>query len=327
MNTASDRTLTVRVSQVRSLTPEIKAFELVHPWGGQLPGYGAGAHIDVHTPGGFRRPYSLARCAPAAGSPARYVIGVKRETASRGGSAALHEQVQPGDLLAVSSPRNSFALRSGAASHWLFAAGIGLTPLLAMAEQLAREGQDFRLCVFARSRAHLPFAEELAALGSHLRLHFDDPAEPEKLQLPALLAAAPPEAQVYLCGPAGFMQAVRSAAAGRAEENLHAEYFVAPDGAESSSRGEPFELLLLKRKLRVDVGSEQNAVQALAEIGIDIPTSCEQGLCGTCVVGWQAGPDQGKPEHRDYCLTGGERQHKVALCCCRAQGGPLRVDL
>ena len=322
-----DRTLTVRVARILALTPEVKSIELVHPWGGRLPGYGAGAHVDVHTPGGFRRQYSLARAAVAAAEVERYVIGVKREAASRGGSAAVHEQVREGDLIAISTPRNTFAVQPGPGPHWLLAGGIGLTPLLAMAEQLAQEGREFNLCVFARSRALLPFAGELAALGGHVRLHFDDPAAPEKLALPALLARPPEGAQLYLCGPAGFMQAAREAAAAWGEERVHAEYFAAPEGSETAGRGDAFELHLARRGLRVPVGPEQSAVEALAQIGIDIPTSCEQGLCGTCVVPWLASDDAGEPEHRDYCLTGGERRHKVALCCSRARGGRLVVDL
>jgi vanillate O-demethylase ferredoxin subunit len=330
-----DRTLTVRVARIQALTPDVKAYELVHPWGGRLPAYTAGAHVDVHTPGGFKRPYSLARAAGNAPAPARYVIGVKREPASRGASAAMHEQVQVGELLAISTPRNSFALQDGAGPHWLLAGGIGLTPLLAMAEQAVLEGRDVHLFVFVRSRQHLAFADALAALGTRVRYHFDDPAAPEKIDLAALLsptaAARPAGAHLYLCGPAGFMQAARRAAAewpeDWPEERIHAEYFAAPEGSADTSRGDPFELRLALSGSRLQVGADQSAVQALAAIGIDVPTSCEQGLCGTCVVPWRASEGGGEPVHRDFCLSGGERRHKVALCCSRARSGVLVVDL
>jgi vanillate monooxygenase ferredoxin subunit len=326
-----DRTLTVRVAHIQVLTPEVKAFELVAPWGGRLPGYNAGAHVDVHTPGGFKRPYSLARAAGDASSPLSYVIGVKREPASRGASAALHEQVQVGDLLAISAPRNSFALQPGTGLHLLLAGGIGLTPLLAMAEQAVAEGRDVQLCVFARSRSQLAFACALAALGPCVRYHFDDLAVPEKIDLATLLAGQPAGTQLYLCGPAGFMQAVRGAAANSPEhwpdDRIHAEYFAVPEGSADASCGDPFELRLALSGSRLQVGAEQSAVQALAAIGIDVPTSCEQGLCGTCVVPWRATDGGGEPVHRDFCLTGGERRHKVALCCSRARSGVLVVDL
>lgn len=318
------RTLTVRVARIVPMTPDVRAFELVHPWGGTLPGYAAGAHLDVHTPGGFMRPYSLARAA-GPGPVVRYVIGVKREPASRGASAALHERVQEGDLLAVSTPRGSFGLQPGA-RHLLLAGGIGLTPLLAMAEQLQAEGRDFALAVFARSRAHLAFADALAALGPRVQLHLDDPSAPEKIELGPLLAEAPADGQLYLCGPAGFMQAVRRVAAHWADDRVHAEYFAPPEGEGDRRAGAAFTLHLARRGVTLPVAADQSAVEALATLGVDIPTSCEQGLCGTCVVGWDA--RGAVPEHRDFCLTGGERRHQVALCCSRvAAGGTLVIDL
>jgi ferredoxin-NADP reductase len=318
-----DRTLTLRVQRIVPLTPDISAFEFVHPRGLALPGYAPGAHIDVHTPGGFMRQYSLAEAPPAHGSPQRYLIGVKREAASRGGSAALHGQVRVGDLLAVSAPRNSFALRAEASRHLLLAGGIGLTPLLAMAQQLARGGAEFTLCVFARSRAQLAFGDALAALGDRVRLHFDDPASPEKLDIEALLAGHPGGAQLYLCGPGGFMCAVQRAASHWRDDAVHLEYFAPPETGVDEAASEAFTLELAQRGITVAVAAGQSAVQALHELGIDVPTSCEQGLCGTCVVGWRAG----EPEHRDFCLSATERRCKIALCCSRAKSGMLTVDL
>ncbi|RYF63723.1 MAG: oxidoreductase, partial [Comamonadaceae bacterium] len=150
------RILTLRVSRITRETPEILGLELTHPWGRPLPPYEAGAHVDVHLPGGFSRQYSLAQAPHVAGH--RYVIGVKREAASRGGSASIHSRVREGDLLPVAEPRNTFTLAEGAAHHLLVAGGIGMTPLLAMAQTLAARGQRFTLCVFARSPEHLAFA-------------------------------------------------------------------------------------------------------------------------------------------------------------------------
>jgi vanillate O-demethylase ferredoxin subunit len=322
-----DRILTVRVDRITRQTADVQSFEFVHPAGRALPGYSPGAHIDVHLPGGFMRPYSLARAADGA-VVSRYVIGVKREPASRGGSAALHERVRVGDLLAIGTPRNTFELRADAAQVLLLAGGIGLTPLLAMAQQLVRAGRAVTLCVFARSRAHLAFADDLAALGAAVRLHFDDPAAPEKLELPALLARPQRDRHVYLCGPAGFMRAAldAAAAAGWPDEQLHLEYFAPPDGDAQAGVDEPFVLKLARRGIEVPVAADQSAVDALHDLGIDVPTSCQQGVCGTCVVGWSA-DGAGEPEHRDHCLSVTERRSKVALCCSRAKAGHLAIDL
>ncbi|WP_062364008.1 PDR/VanB family oxidoreductase [Variovorax paradoxus] len=322
-----ERTLTVRVERISRETPEILAFELAHPWGRALPGYEAGAHIDVHMPGGFSRQYSLARWslsnAPSHAASS-YVIGVKREAQSRGGSASMHERVREGDLLAISVPRNTFALREEAGHHLLMAGGIGMTPLLAMAQALAARGASFTLCVFARSEEHLAFADALhsSALAPHLRLHLDQGGASQRIDLRALLSERAPNTHLYVCGPGGFMKAVREAAAHWPEDTLHTEYFAAPTDANAST-GLPFTLKLAQRGISVPVAADQTAVDALHEVGIDIPVSCQQGLCGTCVV---EGDGEGA-EHRDFCLTGSERRHKVALCCSRARGRELVLQL
>jgi vanillate O-demethylase ferredoxin subunit len=119
------------------------------------------------------------------------------------------------------------------------------------------------------------------------------------------------------------MQAARRAAAHWPDEAVHLEYFAPPADAGGDEASEPFTLQLARRGLRVEVAAGQSAVQALHELGIELPTSCEQGLCGTCVVGWR----DGEPEHRDFCLTATERRSKVALCCSRAKSRVLTVEL
>lgn len=320
-----DRILTVRVARITRQTPDIVAFEFVHPWGRALPGFSAGAHIDVHLPGGFMRQYSLAQAAQPGHECDHYLIGVKREPASRGGSASLHERVKVGELLAISAPRNTFPIHAEARRHLLLAGGIGLTPLLAMAQQLAREGANFTLCVFARSPEHLAFAQALTdpTLTPHLRLHFDATGSTEKIDLGALLATHESGTHLYLCGPGGFMLAARNAATHWPDDTVHLEYFAAPakDGDESTD--EPFTLQLAQRRVTIQVGAEQSAVEALHDMGIDVPTSCEQGICGTCVVNWF----DGEPEHRDFCLSATERKGKIALCCSRAKSRALVIDL
>src|SRR6218665_578150 len=187
-----------------------------------------------------------------------------------------------------------------------------------------RRGATFRLWVFARSREHLAFADALRApaLAPRLRLHLDQGEAAERIDLHALLAERAPGAQLYLCGPGGFMQAVRDAARHWPEDALHAEYFAAPADAEQSA-GQPLTPGLAQRGISVPVAADQSAVDALRQVGIDIPVSCQQGLCGSCVV-----PGDGAgAEHRDFCLTASERQTRLALCCARAKGQELVLQL
>ena len=122
------------------------------------------------------------------------------------------------------------------------------------------------------------------------------------------------------------MQTVQNATAHWPEETLHTEHFAAPTGSEAATTGQPFILKLARRGISVPVAAEQTAVDALHDVGIDIPMSCEQGLCGTCVVA--LAPDQADAaDHRDFCLTTSERRSKIALCCSRAKTQELVLDL
>jgi len=317
-------TIPVRVARKRVEAEGICSFELVHAEGGALPPFTAGAHVEVHLPGGVTRPYSLY------GSPAdtqRYRIAVLRETASRGGSAALHERVAEGDRLAIESPRNLFKLADEARSHLLLAGGIGITPLLAMAEELTRRGAPFELHYCARSRARAAFVEQIerSAYSGHVSLHFSDGDAARRLDIAALLAQAPRGRHLYACGPAGFMDAVLGAARaqGWPEAQLHHEVFGALPV--DSSGDQAFEVQLGESGRIVPVPAGCSIVTALAQAGVTIPTSCEQGICGTCMTTVLSGT----PDHRDQYLTPEEQAagELILPCCSRAKSARLVLAL
>ncbi len=202
--------INVRVARKVPLAQDICAFDLVAADGGALPPFEAGAHIDVHldaAAGGWVRPYSL--CSPPL-ERHRWQIAALREPASRGGSVAMHERVSVGSLLAVSVPRHHFALAARAGHSLLLAGGIGITPLLAMAEQLWAQGADFELHHCTRTLARTPFRERVAAApwAGRVHGHLDDGPPAQRLDLDALLATPAPETHLYVCGPQGFMDAV-----------------------------------------------------------------------------------------------------------------------
>lgn len=324
MSTDLHTPLAVRVTAITRQTDDVSSFELTPLTITELPAFTAGAHIDLAAgPHGLRQ-YSLCN------TPAerhRYVLGVKRENPGRGGSRWLHEQVKVGDVLDISAPRNNFALNADATAHLLLAGGIGLTPMLAMAQALWQDGKDFLLCCFARSPAHLAFAEQLvtAPWRDRIRYHFDSaPADSldARIDLPALLGAAVSGSHLYMCGPQGFMDAVRTAASAWPEEQVHLEYFSAAAVVHEDG-DRPFEVSIASSGQVFTIGSGDSIAQVLLDNGIDILTSCEQGVCGTCVTPYL----DGLPEHRDYCLSKKERDSKVALCCARSRSGRLVLDL
>ena len=228
--------LHLQVRQRIPLAQDIVAFELRDPQGHALPAFEAGAHIDLHLPGdtpdapGRVRSYSLCN---APDERDQYLIAVQREAAGRGGSRWLHEHLQTGDTVIVGAPRNAFALRP-APHTLLLAGGIGMTPLLAMAETLWRQDRSFELHIGVRSRSRLAFAERLtqAPWSTCVQVHVDSPS-PDPTppwSLPALLAAQPSHTRAYACGPAGFMQAVQQAARalGWADDRVVIEHFAPP---------------------------------------------------------------------------------------------------
>jgi len=297
---------------------------LVPVEGTTLPAFTAGAHVDVHLPGGLVRQYSL--CNPP-GETHRYQIGVLRDAASRGGSQAVHEALHEGTELTISAPRNLFALSDNAPHHLLLAGGIGITPLLAMAEQLSAQGASFELHHCTRSRDRTPFVPRItaASYASKAHHHFDDGDAAQKLDIAAALAKAPAGTHLYVCGPQGFMDAVLNAgrAAGWPEERLHREYFAAAP-VDHSGDGS-FELEIASTGRVIPVRADQTALAALIDAGLDIPMSCEQGVCGTCLTGVKVG----KPDHRDQYLTAEEREacDQFLPCCSRSMSARLVLDL
>lgn len=320
--TASE--LNVRVARRTCEAIGIDTFELVPIDGGTLPPASAGAHIDVHVPGGLVRQYSLAN------DPAdshRYLIGVLDDPQSRGGSSAMHSQLNEGDTLRISSPKNHFPLAEDATHTVLLAGGIGVTPMLAMAERLLSSGASFELHYSTRSPERTAFRSRLAAerFSGHIHHHFDDGDPGQHLKLDAVLSLDDPGVHLYVCGPTGFMDWVLSSAstAGWPEERLHSEFFSAAP-VDTTDDG-AFDVRVASSGAVVRVAADQTVVSALAEHGINIPMSCEQGVCGTCLTGIL----DGEPEHKDLYLMPKEQilNDRFLPCCSRSRSDLLVLDL
>ncbi|WP_423457526.1 PDR/VanB family oxidoreductase [Ottowia sp. VDI28] len=315
--------LRVRVARKDQTALGITSFELVSADGVPLPAFEAGSHVDVAVPGGLTRQYSL--CNDPSESH-RYQIAVLNVPDGRGGSRAMHEAVHLGDVLVISKPRNHFPLANARGHSLLLAGGIGITPLLCMAERLAQMDRPFTLHYFARSAERAAFIGRIRAsrFSAHAHFHFDEaPAAPPNLQ--ALLVPAGADAHLYTCGPKGFMDAVLACArsGGWADDQLHQEYFSAEpvtmegDGA--------FEVQLASSGRVVPIAADQTVIAALAAQGVHIETSCEQGVCGTCLTRVLGG----EPDHRDVYLTAAEQasNDQFLPCCSRAKSGRLVLDL
>lgn len=311
--------IAARVAQVRDEAIDIKSFELAGADGAPLPPFTPGSHIDVQLAGGLVRQYSLS------GAPSgAYRIAVKREERSRGGSSAMHRLARH-DVLRIGAPRNHFALDATSGPAVLVGGGIGVTPLLSMAHAMLAAGRPFALHYFTRSAAHAAFYQELSAPPFAGKVHFYHLAEPDQVRasLRQALQHHAGDAQLYLCGPRPFMDTVRDVASATwAPAAVHLEYFGA---APSPPAADGFTVRLARSGGHYTVGPRQSIVEALAAHGVAIETSCEQGVCGTCLTGVL----EGVPEHRDMFLTDAEKARNDRLCPCvsRARGAELVLDL
>lgn len=316
--------LSVRVTRKRPVAVDICSFELASADGRPLPGFSAGSHVEVYLPGGMTRHYSL--CNDAAESH-RYLIGVLKDPATRGGSKAMHENVQEGDVLQIGAPRNHFPLAQQAKRSVLLAGGIGVTPILCMAERLSVTGAEFQMHYCARSRERMAFHEGIskAAFASRVQFHFDDGGLEQKLDMAALFATPEPGTHLYICGPKGFMDAALgiARAAGWPEPQLHYEFFSAEllrfdtDGA--------FEVKLASSGKIVLVPRDRTVLEALTDAGVEVESSCEQGVCGTCLTRVL----EGTPDHRDMFMTPDEQamNDQFTPCCSRSKSAQLVLDL
>ena len=318
--TVSTGLLTVEVTGKWETADGIMAFEFTSVDGSSLPAAQPGAHIDVHMAEGLLRPYSLTN----GPGDTVYRIGVKREPESRGGSAAMHDSVAVGDRITISHPRNTFPLRRDAEHTLLIAGGIGVTPLLAMAQTLVATNADFELHYFIRGPDHLAFPEVVEALGAHVAVHEGlDPAATGEV-LAGLLAGPGFARQVYACGPGPMLDAVRATAhsAGWPDDALHFEYFQNPNDIDLDST---FEIALSRSARTVVVEAGQTILDVLRAEGISVDASCEQGACGTCVVPLL----DGAADHQDVYLTEAQKavNDRIAVCVSRAETDRLILEL
>ena len=324
--------LQVRVRSITFLCESVNSYEVVPLEGPALPAFSAGSHIDLYFRDGRVRQYSL--CNPP-NERHRYVFAVQREENGRGGSKAIHEIVHAGRVLTISAPRNNFELRAGARHHVLIAGGIGVTPIVAMVHRLLESGEPFEVHYGVRDAARFAFKDELERLELGDRLHACiDGGDPSRgMNLNAIVQAAPAGAHFYCCGPERLMQGLRHASAARERDTVHFEYFAAPGPtpqvpgdlmrAEGDTIGVGFKVRLARRGQVFDVPDDKSIVEVLREHGVDVATSCEAGLCGTCRTRYL----EGEPDHRDFMLDDEERRHEMLICCSRSKTPTLVLDL
>jgi ferredoxin-NADP reductase len=275
-----------------------------------FPAFAAGSHIDLHLPNGMVRSYSLCNNSQ---ERHRYVVGVLKDRASRGGSRCVHDQLRVGMRITISEPRNLFALHEDATHSVLVAGGIGVTPVLCMARRLKDLGKSFEFLYFARSRKSAAFVAEIEALGVPVTWHFDD-EKGGPPDLKALLGRRAPAGSehYYACGPAVMLDNFENTCAALGHANAHIERFTAVEVAAADDAKTTFTVELRRSGQVFEVTPDTTLHKRLIELKADVPFSCEEGICGSC----ETKVLEGVPDHRDMVLTDAERAANKAMMVC-----------
>ncbi|MGV9711540.1 PDR/VanB family oxidoreductase [Gordonia sp. NPDC003424] len=315
---STDTTRVLRVHQKTWEADGITSITFVDPTGAPLPTWEPGAHIALQLPGGLTREYSL--CSDPADT-SRWTVAVLRAEQSRGGSTLVHDRLSVGAEIEVDGPRNAFALDADADEHVLVAGGVGITPIVAMMRRLHTEGKSWRMLYAGRSRASMAFVDEVAAQ-PHSTIHADD----EQGGLPdlhAVVGAAAAGAVIYCCGPAPLLDAVTAVVPEHA--TLRTERFAAPVVAAPVGDENAFDVVLESSGQRIPVAPDISVLDALLDAGVEVPSSCTEGICGTCEVGVV----KGDVDHRDFLLSEGEHAANKTMfpCVSRCRSAELVLDL
>ena len=313
----------VRVTAITQVAEKVKRFRFVRADGLPLPVFSGGAHVVVAMRDGDilrRNPYSL--MSPPHDQSA-YEISVLRVEHSRGGSAFMHEHVKQGDTLIISQPLNQFPYDVRGRKHIFMAGGIGITPFMAMMDQMHREGSHFELHYAVRDRSHGAYWRELMERygGTRVKIYCDV----EKLFIPtdAILANQALGTHLYVCGPSGMIDGVlgKATSLGWPKQNLHSERFLAPPP------GNVFEVRLERSNKTITVGTHQSILEAVEAAGIDAPYLCRGGACGQCETSVLS--CDGTLEHHDIFLEPEDKASgkKIMICVSRVKGQAITLDL
>jgi len=312
-------TMPLRVTRNDPIADGIHILEFRHPSGRQLPEFSAGAHIAVRVPNGLLRKYSLCN------DPSerdRYQIAVKREDNGRGGSCSLIDDTKAGEELMVTAPVNDFGLPPRAQDFLFIAGGIGVTPMMAMIRQVMSEGKRFRLFYCSRSPEATAFREELSVpqFKDAVTIHYDQGDASRSLDLRPILAERRNREHLYCCGPRPLMEAVRAMTDHWSPTAVHFEAFSEAETHKADDK--PFKVKLARSGAVLDVPITKTILEALRDHGLEVPSSCETGTCGTCRTRLLAG----EADHRDLVLAEHERKDTIMICVSRARGEEISID-
>jgi ferredoxin-NADP reductase len=309
------------VEQRHEAADGVVSLTLADPDGRELPAWTPGAHVDLLLGDGLVRQYSLCSSPDDSGA---WRIGVLRDPASRGGSELVHDELTEGSQVRVRGPRNHFPLVS-APRYQFIAGGIGITPILPMIAEAEAAGAQWNLVYGGRQRDSMAFTDELAAHGDRITICPQD--ETGILDLESILGTPREDTLVYCCGPEPLLDAVEKACSSWPEGSLHVERF-APKAVSDEDRAgalDTFDVVCQRSGITLQVPSDKTVLEVVEDAGIDVLSSCNEGVCGTC----ETAVVEGTPDHRDSLLTDAEKDASevMMICVSRSRSEKLVLDL
>lgn len=312
---------TLRLQGLNWEADGITSLKFSDPTGAPLPKWQPGSHLSLQLPNGLTREYSL--CSDPADTSS-WTVAVLKVPDSRGGSKSIHEDLRVGALITVDGPRNNFCIEP--AGHFVFVAGgIGITPIISMIRDVMAAGADWTLLYTGRSRSSMAFLEEIGTLPpDRVKIHADDEANGKFPDLAAAVGSISSDTLVYVCGPEPLMNAVAGTMAD--ESQLRLERFKAPEiVVDPNVQENSFDVVCQNSGERVTVGPETSVLNALLDAGLDLPSSCTEGICGTCEVGVL----KGDVDHRDFLLSPAEQaaNKSMFICVSRCRSAELILDI
>jgi vanillate O-demethylase ferredoxin subunit len=309
----------MRVTAIIYAGPGVNLYEVRPISGDPVPPFDAGAHVDLYLSNGLVRQYSIASDPQ---DRDRYVLGIKFDTLGRGGSRFVHESVRAGTVIPISMPRSTFSLVEDGKRAVFIAGGIGVTPFLSMAQRASRIGMDWKLYVAVRTRADLAVLSAIQNQGGRVATHVDEAHGNRPIDLAGIVRSVSPDTHLYCCGPSPMLKVFEQETSSRESRYNHIERF-SNDLPAATAAG--YTVQLARSNLTVKVEAGQTIIDALRREGIDVTTSCEQGVCGSCETKIVAG----RPDHRDVILTDDEKasNRTMMICCSGSLDDVLVLDL
>jgi len=310
----------VKIVKMRKEADDILNVVLADARGRSLPNWSAGAHVEIIS-GGYNRKYSL--CGKNDNST--YQLAILKEENGKGGSQYFHGNLQEGMELKLRGPSNCFHLDKTASHYILMAGGIGITPILAMADCLKEMGKSYHIHYAGQARSKMAFLNRLITEHKeHFTIYVKN--EGKRANLSSLTTDMDEGSQIYACGPQRMIEELLVLTRDLPDNSFFYEYFSGVNTVLDPEKEYAFDVELLDSGINLTVNNTQTLLDAIESVGIDIVSDCREGLCGSCEVL----VSDGDVDHRDTVLTSSERKSntRMMVCCSRAKkGSKLKLNL